>query len=281
MLHILQYKYCRHWHLVMLLSFISFSARSTDNGIAGPDKTTCKKQDLTTIPIKIGKPALPGYCYTWSPAAGLDDAHSAHPYASPGSTTLYTVKATKENFEDEIVDQVTVTVGNLTSIQITPKRCCFKAGETVTNDMFEIVSTPPGITTELKFDPPVVPVQNMLQVYESNIHITSNAPFENFLIDETVTVTVVNEGVEIQVAEIPDFDKFSLQKVLKDINKAINRVKNFKQFHLLPCETETPENQINLVAKISKTCCIGADGCYATKYNICNYSPPLSGYFEL
>jgi hypothetical protein len=55
--------------------------------LAGNDTTLC----APGAPVTIGKPAVNGYTYMWSPATGLSCTDCAQPIANPSSTTTYTV----------------------------------------------------------------------------------------------------------------------------------------------------------------------------------------------
>ena len=71
---------------------------------AGADQTICNGAAALLN-------ATGGVNYTWSPAAGLNNANIANPVASPNTTTTYTVSVTTAEGCTG-TDQVTVTVGN-------------------------------------------------------------------------------------------------------------------------------------------------------------------------
>lgn len=58
---------------------------------AGTDQMLCGG---TGASATIGSPALPGYTYSWSPSAGLNNPAIAQPTASPSATTDYIVTVT-------------------------------------------------------------------------------------------------------------------------------------------------------------------------------------------
>jgi hypothetical protein len=66
----------------------------TDDALIG----TCIGSDaqLTATPAG-GVPGIPGYTYSWTPAAGLSATNIANPVAKPSSTTTYTVVVTDAN----------------------------------------------------------------------------------------------------------------------------------------------------------------------------------------
>ncbi len=68
-----------------------------DNTLPFVDAGPSKEIDCSLKGVQIGTPAIPGYTYSWSPAAGLSDAHIAQPIATPASTTTYTLTVTGTN----------------------------------------------------------------------------------------------------------------------------------------------------------------------------------------
>jgi hypothetical protein len=70
---------------------------------AGPDREICPGGSA-----QIGSSPTGGYTYDWAPTAGLDNPAIANPYASPTSTTTYSVLVTSGSCQ--AVDSVTVTV---------------------------------------------------------------------------------------------------------------------------------------------------------------------------
>ena len=61
--------------------------------------------------VQIGAPALQGVTYSWSPTAGLSDPTAAQPFASPSTSTTYTVTAIfLGDCLSNATDDVTVTV---------------------------------------------------------------------------------------------------------------------------------------------------------------------------
>lgn len=68
---------------------------------AGADQILCSGNSVMLHASGSGN-------YTWSPAAGLSDVHSATPMATPTETTVYEVRAS--NGSCEVTDQVKITV---------------------------------------------------------------------------------------------------------------------------------------------------------------------------
>jgi hypothetical protein len=77
---------------------------------AGPDFTkTCISNASGQ---QIGEASQTGFTYSWSPAAGLNDANVSNPTANPTITTTYTVRKTYTATGCYDDDDVTVTVNN-------------------------------------------------------------------------------------------------------------------------------------------------------------------------
>src|SRR5262249_29654906 len=58
---------------------------------AGEGRTICASGSVRIGGDPTASQGTPPFVYEWTPAAGLSDAHSANPMASPAKTTLYTV----------------------------------------------------------------------------------------------------------------------------------------------------------------------------------------------
>ena len=77
---------------------------------AGVDRSICDGFSVSIGNVATG--GIPGYTYSWSPAAGLSATNIASPTANPTATTTYTVTVTDANgCTDD--DQVTVTVNSV------------------------------------------------------------------------------------------------------------------------------------------------------------------------
>ena len=91
---------------ILLVSNIHFATAQL-TADAGPDQTLCPHDSA-----KIGSTGATGgtapYTYTWIPSAGLNDATSPSPKASPANTTVYTLIVTDANKDS---DTAFVTVG--------------------------------------------------------------------------------------------------------------------------------------------------------------------------
>jgi hypothetical protein len=92
------------------LTFESISAACLDlSADAGMEETIILGQAVGIGGSPTGTGGTPGYTYTWTPTAGLDDSTAANPTASPTSTTIYAVTVTDAN-GCTAVDDLTVTV---------------------------------------------------------------------------------------------------------------------------------------------------------------------------
>ncbi|MHC1708716.1 MAG: hypothetical protein AB9842_14495 [Bacteroidales bacterium] len=165
------------------------------DGMAGPDKNTCiNPQTGQTQPVQIGETSISGWCYTWTPATGLDNPHAARPMASPSQTTTYHLKITFDNFTNDYEDDMVVNVREgVNTLHVTPKKCCFKAGETFTYDMFNITTDPPGLENKVTFSPDKAPTQNWFK-YNSTITVSVGGCQGGGDVTDDVLVSVVNEN---------------------------------------------------------------------------------------
>ncbi|MFM7021725.1 MAG: gliding motility-associated C-terminal domain-containing protein [Flavobacteriales bacterium] len=78
---------------------------------AGPDTSICR---MDSVQIGGTPSAPPGTTYTWIPATGLSDAHSANPMASPAITTTYYLLTQNDTCGG--IDSVVVTVHQLPNV---------------------------------------------------------------------------------------------------------------------------------------------------------------------
>jgi hypothetical protein len=80
----------------------------------------------------LGAQASAGISYSWSPAAGLNDASISNPSANPASSTTYTVTATDAASGCTATDQVLVNVNNATpAVNAGPDRTICKGDTTI------------------------------------------------------------------------------------------------------------------------------------------------------
>lgn len=68
------------------------------NVIAGSESDTICEGETTRLYVDVTG-GSGEYSYSWTPAASLDDAHSATPMANPSETTTYTVTVSDGNNE--------------------------------------------------------------------------------------------------------------------------------------------------------------------------------------
>ena len=82
-------------------------------------KITMQHQVLLCYGSSVQLNAGGASSYQWQPSAGLNDATSASPIASPNSTTTYTLQA-QSGFGCKATDSVTVTVAPPMNLQVSP-----------------------------------------------------------------------------------------------------------------------------------------------------------------
>lgn len=80
----------------------------------GRDTTVCIGE-----PAMLGRPAVPGLRYEWTPAALLDDATSAQPTARLAQTTTFRLRVVDPKRNCEVLRQVTVTAVPRPNINLT------------------------------------------------------------------------------------------------------------------------------------------------------------------
>lgn len=90
-------------------------AKGQGQANAGPDTTVCKD-----VPVTLGGPMDPSWCFHWMPHDGLSDPYVANPVATPATTTTYTLTVTGANFSFTATDQVTVSVIVISDITFNP-----------------------------------------------------------------------------------------------------------------------------------------------------------------
>ena len=83
---------------------ITVSVNITPLADAGADAT------YSGIPVQVGDTSSGPGTFSWAPAAGLSDPDIARPFASPATTTTYTL--TVDNNGCTATDEITVTYGN-------------------------------------------------------------------------------------------------------------------------------------------------------------------------
>jgi hypothetical protein len=91
---------------------------------AGPDKTICAGTS-----VQIGSAAVAGVTYRWSPTTGLSNSTVANPFASPSTTTVYTVTATSLGCTGQ--DVVVVTVNPKPTVNAGPDASICGGGSVV------------------------------------------------------------------------------------------------------------------------------------------------------
>ncbi|MEY3367061.1 MAG: hypothetical protein RI973_216 [Bacteroidota bacterium] len=160
---------------------------------AGPDVLICPGSS-----VSIGTSGFGTFCYHWEPATGLSDPQSPTPAASPAQTTTYTLTVISEDFSNRWTDQVTVTVDQIQSFSVTPKKCCWAKDDVLQVGDFDIMTTPAGAQTMITFDPPKAEFpstylgQANTYVQEVVVKLTCGQA----VLEQKVNITVVDENAE-------------------------------------------------------------------------------------
>ncbi len=234
------------------------------SGLAGPDQHTCRKNG-TTQPVQIGLAGITGYCYYWSPETGLDNPHIPNPKAAPSQTTTYTVKVVTDNFTAEFTDQVTVFLDVINSFTLTEKQCCFKPGDKLSYNQFNITTDPPGLEAQTYFIPSVVPT---IMHSQQSVPVLAVIKCEDDSVVHSIMITVINENF-VQTTQIALGPIAKAMKALDDIMNLINKGIEVPGN---PCEIEVTPNY-NILYQEGKLCC-APDSCIKKK-NV------YAGYVEL
>jgi len=77
---------------------------------AGPDKLSCNKD-----PVQLGVIPKQGFVYTWSPSAGLSDANTSNPLATPDKTTAYILTSRSLGGGCRTTDTVLITASSVSN----------------------------------------------------------------------------------------------------------------------------------------------------------------------
>ena len=160
---------------------------------AGPDVRVCPGASAT-----IGTTGFGNFCYHWVPATGLNDPNSPTPEASPLQTTTYTLTVVSEDLANRWTDQVTVTIDGIQRIKVTPKRCCWKKGETLKESDFDIVTTPSGLNGNITIVPSTAPFSYATATLNlsraTNVEeVTVRFTCDQAVVEQKVKITVVDE----------------------------------------------------------------------------------------
>lgn len=205
--------------------------------------------------VMIGTTGIGDGCYRWSPEEGLDDPESPTPLANPTETTTYTLEYIGPKFSSKSSDQVKVTVNDIKSFTAIPKKCCWKKGERITIDQFEIVTNPPNANTDhFTISPSIAPglyseiLDRGLATGQQEIVISSNCSNGSNGSQGHVTtnITIVDEGYEISTTILPEVQ-------LRDfLNKKLSLLK--------PC-TPNISASGGLYSAFSYQCCSDGEEC--------------------
>lgn len=120
--------------LLSLLVFISWYSFALAQVEAGESTAVCPGQN-----IQLSGQADGACCYEWSPKEGLSDPYILSPTTSPlFQSTTYTLKAWKKDGVQLGEDEVMITVADNVSLNIENKKCCYKRGDHISLNDFEI-----------------------------------------------------------------------------------------------------------------------------------------------
>jgi PKD repeat protein len=109
---------------------------------AGPDQEICPDGSLQIGGSPTGSGGTGFYTYSWTPTAGLDNPAVANPYASPTSTTTYSVLVS-DGDDCQAVDSVIVTVHDILACHVSASpstSVCQGTTVTLTEDGGDAVS---------------------------------------------------------------------------------------------------------------------------------------------
>ncbi len=177
---------------ILSICFLIALFGGTVLGQAGPDQDVCEGESVT-----LGTENSSDKCYIWEPTTGLSDPRSGMPEANPTETTTYTLTVIGSNFSSRTTDQVKVTIVDLESVSAEPKICCWKKGDPITKDQFEITIDPPSVKSQIEvsvLSPTTAPAVTFATgEVEVTLRVTCGTNTE----DITTTIKVVDEDFEI------------------------------------------------------------------------------------
>jgi len=189
---------------------------------AGPDKSICTGDNCI-----IGGNPVSGGCYVWTPATGLSNPNILHPTASPATTTTYTLTVVGPNFSFTDADAMTVTVAaGVNGMSASPIQCCWKKGDNISWNQFNITTSPPGMNSYLSnwnVDPSTAPaVTGATGSVDVTISAVENCGGGNNL-ETTTSITVVDEDWE--VASYSGLGGIDVDGIAEAIDNLVNKVK--------------------------------------------------------
>jgi len=170
----------------------------TGEGIAGPDRKICK--DGSTV---LGLPGRGNICYFWEPKEGLDNQKIAQPTATPSKTTTYKLTITGEDFSFKESDEVVVeVVEKVEKITVTPKKCCWKVGDTLKLSEFDIVTSPANVEGKITITPEII-TPGYLSITDAIWPVLVKFTFDcgDKKVEGETRITVINEDVSAEYSE--------------------------------------------------------------------------------
>jgi hypothetical protein len=223
---------------------------------AGPDRSICLGSNT-----QIGSEEVDGACYSWTSNPPGFTSLLSNPQVSPTLTTTYTIHVVGPNFSYSAEDQVTVTVinnlNNLTDLEITLKKCCWKVGEPINADQFNITTNPSGLDENRKqvsIVPNIAPSIFPLQVNDHNITITVVYECDGHqkTIMKTISIKIVDENNKVSVAIGNQFEYYKHAIKLSNFAKTILSV-----FNKIPVPTVQVEANATILGQGTESfiCC--------------------------
>lgn len=185
-------RYTRNIIVAALLLSVWLPARAQ---FAGPDKKVLKTND-NNLTVTIGQAGSgSGECYEWSGPHITSDIHQAVITVKPKEREeIYIVKKTDCNGVE--YDQVVVTLQDTVSIVSVTAKKCVNDGDTITSDIFEIVTDPPGYASMATFTPMVAMHDPGSNNPESQQLVSCRIEYNGHTAIKTAYVHVIKENTE-------------------------------------------------------------------------------------
>lgn len=221
----------------------------------------------------IGFEGVGNACYSWFPITDLDDPKSPYPIATPKETTTYTLTIMDENFSNKITKEVKINVVGLEKIEVTPKQCCWKSGDAITLDQFDITTRPEGLEENITLDISEAP--DLARSTGQQL-ITFTYTCQNNNVSANTNITIIDEDFE-QV-KIP----IKIPSLLEDIAQAEEDLRAYTNYLIVPRCIPSAEITKNLSISSIYKCCgqLVHNGTTTTNHEKC-YGPAtkISGEF--
>jgi|GEM_PF-3389984 len=268
--------------LVVVLSLTLTRLYAVD--YAGPDKFICSGASA-----QIGIERIPRACYSWTSDPPGFTSDSACTIVTPTVTTKYILNVVGLNFSFTAIDTITVTiVSAITGTEVIPVRCCWKVGEPILREQFDIITEPVGLDSQIQsveITPDYVTGVFLQARQEMSVTVSVTLECDNIqtIFTRTVQIIVVNEDVGLSVSaelwgckgnEPCNFSKVT--DLLKDISKIFKKV--------VPVINIESTLAISGSTKISDLCCVEDGGCIIQSYEVAgnvNAAVTIQGFFPI